>query len=152
MYEVPGVFTKRHRKHESRRGKSDAIDARAIAETVLREADRLPLYGIAVEQHAMRLRYDRRNRLVGERTKAVNRLHHAALRLGIESLPASLTSAAPVQQVQLLARRLSGTNHAIDAMVDEVDEACEDIERCTRRIREIEQLLRPFVPSLMRDE
>ena len=148
VYEVPGIFTKRHRKHESRRGKSDPIDARAIAEAVLRESDRLPLYSVAVEQQALRLRYDRRNRLVGERTKAVNRLHHAALRLGIEALPDSLTSTAAVQQVQLLARGLSGANHAIDALVDEVDEACEDIERCTRRIREIEQLLRPFVRSL----
>lgn len=42
VYEVPGAFTKRHRKHASRRGKSDLLDARAIAEAVLREAARLP--------------------------------------------------------------------------------------------------------------
>src|ERR1700728_1924175 len=41
VYEVPGSYTKRHRRHASRPGKSDGLDARAIAEAVLREADRL---------------------------------------------------------------------------------------------------------------
>jgi transposase len=148
VYEVPGAFTKRHRQHESRRGKSDSIDAKAIAEAVLRESERLPLYGAAVEQQALRLQYDRRDRLVGERTKAVNRLHHAALRLGIDQLPERLTTTKAVQQARLLARRLAGTNPAIDALVDEICEACEDIERCTQRVRQIERLLRPFVKRL----
>ena len=42
VYEVPGSFTKRHRKHASQIGKSDVLGARAIAEAVLRENDRLP--------------------------------------------------------------------------------------------------------------
>jgi transposase len=88
VYEVPGSFTKRHRG--SRHGKSDPIDAKAIAEAVLREADRLPLYGAAVEQQALRLRYDRRDRLVAERTRAINRLRSAALRLGFEPTYPSL--------------------------------------------------------------
>ena len=41
VYEVPGALTKRHRKHASRRGKSDAQDALVIAEVVLRERVRL---------------------------------------------------------------------------------------------------------------
>jgi len=36
VFEVPGAFTKRHRKNASQRGKSDGRDARAIAEVVLR--------------------------------------------------------------------------------------------------------------------
>jgi transposase len=145
VYEVPGAFTKRHRKHGSRRGKSDPIDAKAIAEAVLRESERLPVYGVAVEQQAMRLRYDRRDRLVSERTKAVNRLRSAALRLGLDDVPDALKSSVAVQQIRRRATRLAGTNAAVDALVDEIAEACEDIERCTKRIRGIEQLLRPFV-------
>lgn len=38
VYEVPGAFTKRHRERSSRTGKSDALDAHAIAEAVLRES------------------------------------------------------------------------------------------------------------------
>src|SRR5688572_14641711 len=37
VLEVPGILTKRHRRHGSRRGKSDEIDAQAIAEVVLRD-------------------------------------------------------------------------------------------------------------------
>jgi len=44
VYEVPGRLTKRHRMHSTRTGKSDPIDARSIAEVVLRESDRLGRY------------------------------------------------------------------------------------------------------------
>ena len=44
VFEVPGVLTKRHRRHGSVRGKSDDTDAKAIAEVVLREAGRLPAF------------------------------------------------------------------------------------------------------------
>jgi transposase len=63
VYEVPGSFTKRHRQQSSRTGKSDALDAQAIAEAVLRESHRLPRYEIAVEREALRMRYDQRDRL-----------------------------------------------------------------------------------------
>lgn len=63
VYEVPGSFTKRHRERSSRTGKSDALDAQAIAEAVLREPGRLPRYEIAIEREALRIRYDQRDRL-----------------------------------------------------------------------------------------
>ena len=44
IFEVPGAFTKRHRRFSSRPGKSDESDARAIAEAVLRERQRLPRF------------------------------------------------------------------------------------------------------------
>jgi transposase len=83
VYEVPGALTKRHRKHASSRGKSDLQDARAIAEVVLRERDRLPRCQQTDEQEAVRLLYDRRDRLVRARTEAINRLRGAALRLEV---------------------------------------------------------------------
>jgi transposase len=41
VYEVPSALTHRSRRHGRRLGKSDEIDARAIAEVVLREGDAL---------------------------------------------------------------------------------------------------------------
>jgi transposase len=58
VYEVPGSFTKRHRKHASQTGKSDPLEARAIAEAVLREAGRLPRFEWSPEREAIRIRYD----------------------------------------------------------------------------------------------
>jgi len=40
VFEVPGIVTKRHRKHASQHGKSDRKDAQAIAEAVLRDSER----------------------------------------------------------------------------------------------------------------
>lgn len=56
VLEVPGILTKRHRRHGSHRGKSDETDAQAIAEVVLREVDRLPCFHPGVMQRALRLR------------------------------------------------------------------------------------------------
>lgn len=63
VYEVPGLFTKRHRQQSSRKGKSDPLDAQAIAEAVIREGARLPKYMIAVEREALRIRFDQRDKL-----------------------------------------------------------------------------------------
>ena len=92
VLEVPGVLTKRHRRHASRHGKSDENDAQAVAEVVLREAERLPHFYLAQVQRALRLRYDQRDRLVRERTNAVNRLRGAAVLLGVMSLPKDISS------------------------------------------------------------
>lgn len=40
-FEVPGAYTKRHRRQSSQHGKSDVYDAKAVAEVVLREHGRL---------------------------------------------------------------------------------------------------------------
>lgn len=56
VYEVPGICTKRNRRASTQRGKSDDNDARAIAETVLREHGRLSEFRLATVQRALRLR------------------------------------------------------------------------------------------------
>jgi hypothetical protein len=53
VLEVPGMLTKRHRRHGSHRGKSDETDAHAIAEVVLREGDQLPRFHPSVLQRAL---------------------------------------------------------------------------------------------------
>jgi len=148
VYEVPGSFTKRHRRHGSHRGKSDLLDAGAIAEVVLREAGRLPRCERSDEQEAMRLLYDRRDRLVRQRTEAINRLRSAGLRLGLAELPANLTTSTALGRTRELASTLRGTSYTTDVVIDELDEATDDIERLTKTIRALERQLIPFVERL----
>ncbi len=148
VYEVPGAFTKRHRRHSSRRGKSDPIDARAIAEAVLRERDRLTPFEPIDEQDALRVQYDRRDRLVRQRTEAVNRLRSVALRLALGALPKDLTTKGSLVAVERLTKGLRGRDWTTDALLDDVDEAIDDIRRFKERIIQLERRLRPFVERL----
>ena len=120
----------RHRRHSSRRGKSDETDAHAIAEVVLREADRLPGFHPSVLQRALRLSYDRRDRLVRERTRAVNRLRMAAVLLGVVELPRDLTSRRAARLVADMAIRFRDEvrlHAAASAIVDDLQDAAEEI-------------------------
>lgn len=148
VLEVPGTVTKRYRRQGTRHGKSDPIDARAIAEAVLREADRLSRFERNDAQDAIRLLYDRRDRLVKERTTAGNRLRALALRLGLTELPRELWSERRLQGVRAQLDRFRGVSLTADALVDEIVEAIADIERCTQRISGLESALRPFVERL----
>ncbi len=139
VYEVPGAFTKRHRKRASQVGKSDMLDAKAIAEAVLREVDRLPRFQWSPEREAIRMRYDQRDRLVRERTKHICRLRNAALRLGLPPLPRDISVGNALVEVGAAAQNLRGKDAAIDALVDDVLFAIEDIIRATQRVKGIER-------------
>lgn len=145
VLEVPGILTKRHRRHSSRRGKSDETDAQAIAEVVLREVDRLPGFHPSVLQRALRLRYDRRDRLVRERTRTVNRLRMAAVLLGVVELPRDLTSRKAARLVADMAIRFRDEvrlHAAASAIVDDLQDAAEEIVRLTALIRAAEHRLK----------
>ena len=148
VFEVPGIVTKRHRKHASRKGKSDELDARAIAEAVLRESDRLPRFREFAEQEALRLRYDRRDRLVRERTTLINRLRSAALRLAIEAVPSDLTSSAGLERLREAVQPLSGSGLVEDALIEEALFEIATLARLNAEIRKLEQLMSPFVKGL----
>jgi transposase len=149
VYEVPGSYTKRHRQRSSRPGKSDSLDAQAIAEAVLRESERLPRFAGAVECDALRLRYDQRDRLVRQRTEAVNRLRSAALRLDRGNVPADVLSASGIRAVEdIIARAEAVPDLVIQALVDDLRFAVEDIGRINARIKTLEALLRPIVRRL----
>jgi len=121
------------------------IDAKAIAEAVLREAERLPRFAWSPEREAIRLRYDQRDRLVRERTKQICRLRNAALRLDIRSLPNDLAATKALAEIGTAAQRLQGRDVAVEALVDDVLFAIEDITRTTQRIKNIEAILRPLL-------
>lgn len=151
VYEVPGAYTKRHRRHGSRRGKSDRLDARAIAEVVLREAGRLPRFHLGVRQRALRMRYDQRDRLVRERTRAANRLRDAAVALGVTELPADVTATRTARWILERARgfRQEMPLHAAaEAALDDMMEAADDILRINRRIRQLMTRLRALVREI----
>lgn len=148
VLEVPGLLTKRHRRQSSRRGKSDETDAVAIAEVVLREGPRLSRFQPCATQRAMRLRYDQRDRHVRARTAAANRLRMAAVLLGVMTLPRSLTSARAIRTLLETARafRAEVTGHpAALALVDDMIDAAEDVERLNAKIRATERDLQALV-------
>ena len=151
VYEVPGSVTQRYRQRSTRRGKSDPLDAKAIAEAVLREAERLPRYERRDEQEAVRLLYDHRDRLVRERTEAVNRLRAAALRLQMPKLPSDLTTGPSLRRVGQLTEALSPRTHSAAILLDELHESLTDIERFNKRIHQLERQLGPFVKHLAND-
>jgi transposase len=149
VFEVPGIVTKRHRKHSTRIGKSDALDAQAIAEAVLRESERLPQFQICTEQEALRLRYDQRDRLVRERTTAINRLHSAALRLGMkDEVPSNMTSDAAVARLRAKLEAHAARDIIEEAFLDEMLFELTSLDRLNGEIRRIERVMRPFIQRL----
>jgi transposase len=154
VLEVPGVQAKRHRAHGSRRGKSDETDAQAIAEVVLRDGDRLPRFQPGILQRALRLRYDRRDRLVRERTRAANRLRMAAVLIGVVELPRDITSRKAARRLSAAAGALReevALHPAVSAIVEDLQEAAEEILRLTDKIRLAERQLKAMVVEVATD-
>lgn len=143
VYEVPGAVTKRYRKHSTRPGKSDPIDARAIAEAVLKERNRLPRFFGSTDLEALRVMYDHRDRLVRERTQAVNRVRSALMRLQL-SKPHDLTSVRQLRSVRATLKAYKRTGPLVGAFVRQAMDATDAIKLYTAQIREAETTLRAF--------
>jgi transposase len=151
VFEVPGILTQRHRRSMSQRGKSDETDARAIADVVLREADRLARFHASVLQRACRLRYDRRDRLVRERTRAANRLRMAAVLLGVSELPRDITSSKAATRLADIAGEFRDgvdLHPAAAAILDDLQDAAEEIVRLTDKIRQVERQLKVLLAEV----
>lgn len=151
VLEVPGLLTKRHRRYNSVRGKSDGTDARAIADVVLRDRSRLAQVRPAAIQRALRLRYDQRDRYVRARTAAANRLRMAAVLLGIMRLPRSVTSTRAVRRLLVTARafREEVAHHpAALAVTDDLIDAAEEVERFNEKICVVERELRALAKDI----
>jgi transposase len=151
VHEVPGLYTKRHRRQSSHRGKCDLNDARAIAEVVLREEGRLSRFYLATLQRGLRMRYDQRDRFVRERTSAANRLRSAALLLSVSKLPKDITSTRAARRLRLAATKFRSATEAdvaMSAVLDELEDAAESIERINVSIRRIERIIRSMVRDI----
>lgn len=151
VFEVPGVLTQRHRRQTGQRGKSDETDARAIADVILRESDRLCRFHTSALQRAFRLRYDRRDRLVRERTRAANRLRMAAVLIGVSELPRDITSqktAVWLSTIAIQFRDIVQLHPAATAILDDLQDAADDIARLTAKIRLIERQLKVLADEI----
>src|SRR5438874_5131198 len=98
---VPSKLTGGARKVARTSGKSDPIDALAVARAALREPD-LPVARLDGPERQVQLLVDHRESLVGERTRVINRLrwHLHELDPGWEPGPRSLDRVSACDKVE----------------------------------------------------
>ena len=129
-------------------GKSDPIDALAVARAALREPD-LPSAQLDGPEREVRILVDHREDLVGERTRICNRLrwHLHELLPGIEPAPRSLDRRVVLDGLE---RRLAGETGTIARLALELVGRVRELTTAINRLeREITALVRPLTPSLL---
>jgi transposase len=128
-------------------GKSDPIDALAVARAVLREPD-LPVATLDGADRAVRLLVDHREDLVGERTRHEQRLRWFLVELAIaEPAPRSLGRSA-VQAS--LAVTLAGRTEPVARFARDLLDRIRELSATVRGLeREIETLVRDLAPTLL---
>ncbi|WP_306825318.1 IS110 family transposase [Nocardioides massiliensis] len=144
---VPAKLMAEQRRTARTRGKSDPIDALAVARAALREPD-LPIASHDEESRELKLLVDRREDLVGERTRMMNRLRWHLHRIAPGN-PASKALKRAKTRRQLAAW-LAG-QAGIDARL--ARDILADIDRVTPVIddleREITALVKTRAPELV---
>lgn len=129
-------------------GKSDPIDALAVARAALREPD-LPVAQLEGAEREIRLLVDHREDLVAERTRAQNRLlwDLHSLEPGWELAPGALSS---LKALDAVVEQISD-RHGVEA--DIARERVDQIRRLTVRINELERQIAkkvtPLAPALL---
>jgi len=139
---VPPKLMAGARRGQRRRGKSDAIDALAVARAFLREPE-LPAASLAGFEREIRLLADHREDLVGERTRIGNRLrwHLHDLDCELEVPPGALDRYRWLDRLQAWL----GGREAAGAQVEIASELVEDCRELTRRIAELERRLQAML-------
>jgi transposase len=145
---VPPKLMAGARRGGRERGKSDPIDALAVARAALREPG-LPTARLDGDDRELRLLVDHREDLVCERTRSQNRLlwHLHELEPGWQ-LPAG--SLSTLKTLDLVLERVDGHDSVVAEIVREL---LEDIRRATIRVNALERriaaLVAPLVPALL---
>jgi transposase len=136
-------------RHSGRElGKSDPIDALAVARAALRET-RLPVAQLDGPSREVKLLVDHREDLIGERTRIQNRLrwHLHELEPGYEVTPRSLDRQLVIAQVAAWLQDRTGI------VAEIARELTARLDGLTQRInaleRRIAQLVRPLAPALL---
>ncbi len=135
------------RRGSRERGKSDPIDALAVARAALREPH-LPVARLEGIERDIKLLVDHREDLVAERSRNQQRLRWHLLDLGIQETSAgALDRYCVLDDLAEKVRRRHGTVAEIAA------ELIEDCRRSTERVtnieRRIKELVVPLVPTLL---
>jgi transposase len=149
---VPPRFTGLGRREERRPGKSDAIDALAVARAVVREGpERFPAAFLDEQAMEIRLLADHRANLIAERTRAQNRLRWHLLDLCPE-LEAELPSGSLDRAVRLgaIRKRLAAIETTRARLARELLERIAEITREAKRLEaEVAELIRSHRPALL---
>jgi transposase len=130
-------------------GKSDPIDAVAVARAALREGS-LPVARLEGRSRELKLLVDHREDLVGERTRIQNRLlwHLHELEPGLEIRPRGLVSAVVLKEVR---RRLEDRHGVVAEIARENVARLVELTRLVNALqRRIEVLAGELAPSLLR--
>lgn len=140
---VPAKLMARQRAAARTRGKSDPIDALAVARAMVREDD-LPTAFTDAQARETKLVLARREDLVGERTRVINRLRWHLHELDPELDPParSLTHRPAQERVREVIEASAGIVAEIAGMV------LEDLERLCAQIRELDTRIRARVREL----
>jgi transposase len=142
---VPPAMTGLSRKGQRQPGKSDPIDALAVARTVIREG--MERFAVAfLDEHAMEIRalHDHREQLIGERTRQINRLRFALVvldpALEADLAPRTLHFAGAQARIRRRLAKLPQTAQArvarselahIVALTKEINALHADLDRLT---------------------
>lgn len=145
---VPTRLMAGERRGGRERGKSDPIDALAVARAALREPD-LPAARLEGATRDLRLLVDHRDDLVAERTRLQNRLRwhlhelFPGQEIRLKGLRAFSTLAA-------LEQRLEGVAGMVAVIARELIVRCRDLTvRANELEREIRRLVRQLAPTLL---
>jgi transposase len=145
---VPPKLMAQVRRSARTRGKSDPIDALAVARAALREPD-LPFAQLDGVEREIRLLVDHREDLVGERTRMQNRLlwHLHELEPGWQVPSSALSRAKGLDQAE---ERLARHKGPVAAIASELVARCRDLtQRINELEREITRLVAPLAPALL---
>jgi transposase len=145
---VPTRLMAGARRGSREQGKSDPIDALAVARAALREAD-LPVARLDGETRQLRLLVDHRDDLVRERTRIQSRLrwHLHELFPGLEIPPKSLRRQHVIADLEA---RLAGVSGTVATIAQELLLRCRELTvRANDLEREIAALVRRLGPTLL---
>jgi transposase len=129
-------------------GKSDPIDALAVARAALREPH-LPVAQLEGKEREVKLLVDHREDLVGERTRIQNRLlwHLHELEPGYQVVASGLLRTVVLEEVS---RRLEGHTGMVTEIAHELVERLVELTQSVKRLeRRIDALMREVAPSLL---
>lgn len=145
---VPPKLMAGARRSARTRGKSDPIDALAVARAALREPD-LPAAQLEGIEREIRLLVDHREDLVAERTRMQNRLlwHLHELAPGWKVESGALSSFKGLDRVEAL---LADRQGRVVAIAVELVGRCRELTRRANELeREIRRLVGPVAPTLL---
>jgi transposase len=145
---VPPKMMATERRATRSPGKSDPIDAEAVARAALRDPD-LPVARLDGEARRLKLLVDHREDLVAERTRMQARLrwHLHELAPDLHVAPKALRRFRVLDQVAAELARLDGTVAVIAAEL--VERVRELTVRCNDLEREIASLVQVLAPTLL---